>query len=145
MPLAHPKSFVAGLLLLSRMVTSSLASMHQARTSPLSMTLLFVYPVLVALCFGHAFRGKTPMFDKSELRTSLWLGSLSLALSLAVPVTRAVLWAFAWSKFYLLPSSIALSALHFAAAVYYFRMASQERRAIIHQEAIPPFGTEGWP
>jgi hypothetical protein len=137
MPLVHPKSFVAGLLLLSVMVRELFVALHQAHLGALYKYNVVACPIFAAFCIWHSFKGKRPMFDGSELRTSLWLGSFSLIAGLGISVALVV-W---WPRFHHRPSGVVLGVLWLAAAAYYFRTALQERRAI---QDSPPFGTKGW-
>lgn len=132
MRLAHPKSFIAGLLLLSFVVWSLFGALHQAHASALYKYNLIASPILAALCFWHAFLGKWPMFDKSELRTSLWLGLLSLLVGLGMTLARVL----AWFKFHRPQWGIVLAALYIAAAVYYLRMAARERNSEVKTTAL---------
>jgi len=118
--------------LLTFLVWSLFTALHQARTNALGKYNLVACPILAAFCFWHAFLGKWPMFDKSELRASLWLGSLSAVVGLGGIVSRIV----AWFMFHRPQWSISLGVLSLVAAAYYFRMAARERNSEVKTTAL---------
>jgi len=76
--LAHPKSLVAGALLL--MMAAKTMFSGPPRYAVLHNLNLVLCPALSLLCFRHAFVGRRPLFGKSETYASLFLGVLSLVM-----------------------------------------------------------------
>jgi hypothetical protein len=119
-PLIHPKSFVAGLLLLSSLVKSLIATSPPTDTSAQHGFTLFFLALFAALCIRHAFKGQKDA-PRDELRTSVVLGITSLLLGmLAVFRPRA----------HFDPATIVLGVLYLFAAGYYLWTALRERRSL---------------
>ena len=81
MHIANPKSLVAGSLVLVMAVKTMFQPTHAVLLHNFTSVLL---PVVSALCLWHAFKGRRPLLGKSELDTSLWLGTLSLGLAVGL-------------------------------------------------------------
>ncbi len=118
----RPKSLVAGLLLLSGMVKSFIAALPLVYTDTRHKFTLVFGAIVAALLIWHGFTGQKNI-PRDELRISVTLGTMSLLLGLLIVFRPKVDFE---------PATIAVGALYLIAAVYYFRMALQERQSFRH-------------
>src|SRR5258707_13422087 len=120
MSLVNPKSFVAGLLMLSYMVKSLIAALAQVHASAFHKFTLVFSTMLAALLIWHGFKGQKAV-PRDELRISVTMGIASLLCGLVLIFRPRVQDQLA---------AILAGALYFFAAVYYFRLALQERQSL---------------
>jgi len=123
MHIANPKSFVAGSLVLVMAVKTMLQSSHVVALHTFNLVLL---PVVSALCFWHAFMGRRPLIGKREVGSSIWLGAVSL-----IPAGGFTFIVLEYR--HQAVESFLFAGLFYAAAVFYFHQALQERRANVSQ------------
>jgi hypothetical protein len=118
MRLANPKSLVVSVLLLSMALRTMLRGGHP-RFIALHYFVLIVCPILAVCCVWHAFKGKRPLLGRSELHTSLMLGSLSLLLAVGPTL--------AWLSYHFPAPSVLVAVLFSATAAFFFMHAIRER------------------
>jgi len=125
MPLVHPKSFVAGVLLLFTAVRS-LVIVPDGHAAKFYLYghyfVLFACPLLSALCFRHAFIGRRPLLGEDELHTSVFLR--------AITAIFAVLETYLAVRYERHRALTALTAaIFYVAAGFYTRQALRERNS----------------
>ncbi len=119
MPIANPKSFVAGSLVLVmavRTVFGHATALHNFN--------LVLCTAVSALCFWHAFMGRRPLLAKSEVESSIWLGALSVIIASGFTVIG-----FIGLKYRRYALQFVIAILFSAAAVFFFWTALQERHS----------------
>jgi hypothetical protein len=118
MRLANPKSLVVGALLMIEALGTMLRGGHP-RFIALHYFVLIVCPILTVCCVWHAFQGERPLLGRSELHTSLMLGSLSLFLAVGPTLV--------WLGYHFRTPSVLMAVLFSASAVFFFMEAIRER------------------
>ena len=118
--MSHPKSFVAGVVLLIHALRILIVQKHP-RLVALHYFDVVLSLIAAAYCSWHAFKGERPLLSESEFHSSLQLAGFSLV----VPVGTT----FTWLVYHSRAPHVFTLVLFSAAAVFFVAQAIQERNS----------------